>query len=76
MEEGAGLRTSPQGEAHKAASSIQCPGCHLAPLATQGPLPRTGGLSAGTEPVMWLLGITQDSIPSEDPVTPARVRQL
>lgn len=57
-EEGEGLRTCPQGGANKAAPS------------TQGPLPRTGGFSAGTEPVMWVLSIIRDLIPCEDPVIP------
>lgn len=38
------------------------------PLAAQGPLPRTGGFPAGTEPLMWVLNTIRDLIPCEDPV--------
>lgn len=69
-EEGEGLRMSPQGGARQAAPSIQRPGRHPAPLATSGPLPCTGGFSAGTKPVMRVLTVVRDSIPCEDPVGP------
>lgn len=61
---------SPQGGARQAAPSIQRPGRRPAPLATSGPLPCTGGFSAGTKPVMRVLTVVRDSIPCEDPVGP------
>lgn len=47
---------------------VQRLGCRPAPWLPRGPLPRTGGFPAGTEPLMRVLNTIRDLIPCEDPV--------
>lgn len=65
-----GAEDGPQGGAHRLPPPSSAQGA-TSPSGRPGPRPRTGGFSAGTGPVMGVLGITRDSIPCGDPVTPA-----